>query len=168
MNFQALRDEILIGPLSTTLSQYVVDQNAPQQNAYLKDKAIADALNAESGTRLVDDYVDAIDLMSRLGALTAATILEKLENASVSNPVLKWALLAVKSDTGINIGDPETQTILDSLVVNGVLTIDESTAIKQLAERPSSRAYESIGQLATPELVSIALRGNADFVIGAL
>jgi hypothetical protein len=167
MNYQTLRDEILAGPLAAQLSPYVVDYNAPKQDAYAKDNAIAVTLNAETGTRLVDDYVTVVDLMSRLGSVTAATILDKLENASANYSVLKWALVAIKSDVGINIGDPETISTLDTLMSDAVLTAEETNAIKQLAVRTSSRAYESVGQPVTAADVSVALRGNAEFTPGA-
>lgn len=166
MNYSTLRAEILIGPLAATLAQYVVDQNAPAQNAYLKDKAIADVLNAENGTRIVEDFVNAIELMSRLGAVAAATILDKLETASGSHPVLKWALVAINSETGINIGDPQTVAVIDALAADTVLTSEEAAAIKALAERPSSRAYAVFGSPVTAADVSIALRGNASFIPG--
>lgn len=163
MNYQALRDEILTGPLAATLAPNVVLPSDPKQNAAPRDQIIADALNLESGVRITEKFVNIPELMAQLGAMTAASILEKIEAASLSNIALKWAMISVKSDRGIDVGNTETRSMLDQLVLDSVLTQAEADSIKALAEQPSSRSYESVGQPVTSRDVSVALRGDVNF-----
>jgi hypothetical protein len=137
---------------------HIVTNDMPKQDAREKDAAIAVILNAPAGTRLVDQFETAISLMANLGALTGATILDKLEAASASNSVLKWAMLALKSERGINVGDPEARSMIEQLAAGGVLTQAEADALLTLAVRESSIAYEAVGRTVTGADVSIALR----------
>ena len=124
----------------------------------LKDGKVAEILNRSGGIRLVDRYENAIGLMSALGSSTASIILEKLDAAKGTIPALKWAMKAIESDVGLNVGDPETQETLDELGVAGVLTLSEVELIKNLAKLPSSLSYDNFGKEITLQDVSIALR----------
>lgn len=138
---------------------YVVTNDMPKDpDYYAKDSAIADIFNTPSGTRLVERFENAIGIMHSLGAVTGASILEKLDQAKSQIPALKWAMLAMNSDRGINLGDIETQQMLDALVVANVLTQAEAEGVKSLAVQPSSLAYQVVGQPITAADVSIALR----------
>jgi len=106
----------------------------------------------------VERYENAIGIMSALGAVTGAAILEKLDQAKAGIPALKWAMLAMDDPQGINLGDPETQAMLDDLATGGVITQLEADAVKALAIQPSSLAYDTVGQPITAADVSIALR----------
>lgn len=63
----------------------------------------------------------------------AGVILDKLEAAAANEPDIKWALLGIKSDTGIDIGHPKTRAQVDALVTGGVLTATEGAALKDMA-----------------------------------
>jgi hypothetical protein len=104
MNYAALRAEILTSERAANYAPHVVTNDMPKQNAFPKDQAIADILNAQSGTRLIERYINAVALMAELGAATGAAILEKLDTAKQAVPPLKWALLALQSERGINVG----------------------------------------------------------------
>jgi hypothetical protein len=156
MDYLALKQAILA---NQDCAQYVITNDMPKDSSYaVKDAAIADIFNTATGTRLVERYENAIGLMSALGTSTAATILEKLDQAKASIPVLKWAMYSIVSTEGINLGDSETQTMIDELVAGNVLTDVEGAAIKALAIQPSSLAYQTVGQPITAADVSIALR----------
>lgn len=156
MNYANLKTAILA---NADCTQYVVTNDMPKDpDYYAKDSAIAGIFNAPSGTRLIERFENAIGIMSALGAVTGATILEKLDQAKASIPALKWAMLAMASDVGVNLGDPETQQMLDSLALAGVLSTNEAESVKALAIQPSSLAYETVGQQITTADVSIALR----------
>lgn len=156
MNYTALKAAILA---NADCTPYVVTNDMPKDlNYFAKDSAIADIFNAPSGTRLIERFENAIGIMSALGAVTGATILEKLDQAKAGIPALKWAMLAMASDTGVNLGDHETQTMLDELATANVITQTEAEAVKALAIQPSSLAYETVGQPITAADVSIALR----------
>lgn len=156
MNYSALKAAILA---NADCAQYVVTNDMPKDHDYFaKDSAIADIFNAPVDTRLVERFENAIGIMSALGAVTGATILEKLDAAKGQIPALKWAMLAMASDVGLNLGDPETQQMLDAMVVANVITQAEAESVKSLAVQPSSLAYETVGQPITAADVSIALR----------
>ncbi len=156
MNYTALKAAILA---NADCTQYVVTNDMPKDpDSYAKDSAIADRFNAPIGTRLVERFENAIGIMSALGAVTGAGILEKLDAAKAGIPALKWAMLAMASDTGVNLGDLETQEMLDDLATANVITQAEADAVKALAVQPSSLAYETVGQPITAADVSIALR----------
>lgn len=63
----------------------------------------------------------------------AGAILDKLETAAATIPDVKWALLGIKSDTGIDIGHAKTRAQVDALVSGGVLTATEGDALKDMA-----------------------------------
>jgi hypothetical protein len=156
MNYTDLKAAILA---TAECQPYVITNDMPKDYDYAaKDAAIATIFNAESGTRLLERFENAIGIMSAVGAVTGAEILEKLDQAKAQIPALKWAMLAMASDTGINLGDHETQQMLDTMVTASVLTQAEADAVKALAIQPSSLAYETIGQPITAADVSIALR----------
>lgn len=156
MDYVALKAAILA---NADCAPYAITNDVPKDpDYYAKDSAIADIFNAPFGTRLFERFENAIGLMSALGALTGATILEKLDTAKSQISVLKWAMFAIQSDQGINIGDPETQNMLNAMVSLGVLTQVEADAVKALAIMPSSLAYQVVGQPITAADVSIALR----------
>lgn len=156
MNYTALKAAILA---NADCTPYVVTNDMPKDPDYFeKDSSIAAVFNVASGTRLVERYENAIGIMSALGAVTGAAILEKLDQAKAGIPALKWAMLAMDDPQGINLGDSETQAILDDLAFGGVITQAEADAVKALAIQPSSLAYETVGQPITAADVSIALR----------
>ena len=156
MNYSALKTAILA---NADCTQYVVTNDMPKDPDYFeKDCSIAAIFNLPTGTRLVERFENAIGIMSALGAVTGATILEKLDQAKASIPALKWAMLAMDDPQGVNLGDPETQDMLDGLATANVITQAEADAIKALAIQPSSLAYETVGQPITAADVSIALR----------
>ena len=156
MNYTALKTAILA---NADCTQYVVTNDMPKdRDYYAKDSAIADLFNAPTGTRLIERFENAIGVMSAVGATTGAGILEKLDQAKAGIPALKWAMLAMTSDTGVNLGDHETQVMLDDLATAGVITQTEADLVKNLAIQPSSLAYDTVGQPITAADVSIALR----------
>lgn len=156
MNYRALKAAILA---NADCTPYVVTNDMPKDPDYFeKDSSIAAVFNVASGTRLVERYENAIGIMSALGAVTGAGILEKLDQAKAGIPALKWAMLAMDDPQGINLGDPETQTMLDDLATASVITQAEADAVKALAIQPSSLAYETVGLPITAADVSIALR----------
>lgn len=141
---------------------YVVTPDMPKQDASGKDATIAGILNQPAGERLVQRQFTAISLMAELGAITGATILEKLEAASASNPVLKWAMLAARTPPGIDFGHIETQKMVDMCVTADVITSEEGIKMKSLGKTSSSLALAAFGKAVTGAEVSNALRGGGN------
>lgn len=69
-------------------------------------------------------------------------ILDGLEAASLDTAKpyatsTKWALKFLEQDSGLNVGDPVTQGLLDILVMDGHLTAEQATELKNLAILPA-------------------------------
>lgn len=166
MDYAALSAEITSGPRAADCAPHVHTNSAAKisgTEAAAKDSAIAAILNEPVGDRYVDMQVNARMLMSKLGAVQAAAILDKLEAAGASVPAVKWAMRFIDSPDGINLGDPQTLGMLDVLLQNAVLTAQEVEALKALVRGPSSRAIVAVGQPVSAADVSVAIRGNSTF-----
>lgn len=152
MNYVALAAELANDPASLGYAPLVADNN---------DEALAAMLNEKRYTAPVSRLVNARTMMAELGAIAAATILDKMEAAASINPAIKWAMFYLKSD-GLDVGHPQTQGQLDALAAAGVLTPAEAEATKALANAQISRAEQLFGVNTTVTAgdVSIALRGN--------
>ena len=124
----------------------------------LTDKEIVVALNAPVGTRHIAKVLNSRDLMSILGAITAATILKKLTIAATTNPVLEFVMPFMEKE-GINFGDKETLQSFDYLSAVGVITDVERDLLKGLTLVPSSLALTALGEEVNEAQVSIAQRG---------
>lgn len=127
MDHAALKTEIETGPLAA-------------ECAGQSDDDIAAILNDNRFTAIQERYVTARTVLSELGATTGATILDKLEAAGASSSPVRWMLKFLAQDSGVDIGHANTQGCIDALVIAGVLTTDEATALKNMALLPTSRA----------------------------
>ncbi len=145
MDYQTLKTEIETGPLAA-------------ECAGRSDKEIADILSAVNYQIVKSRFITARSMLAELP--DAATILDKLEATSSAIPAVKWAMVYIKGEGGIDIGHPGTITQMDGLAQAGIITVEEATAVKNMALAPASRA-EVIGLgSVTYGDVSIALRGN--------
>ena len=100
--------------------------------------AIAEAYNAVVGKAAAPTMVTARTVLSELG-MAGAVALDKLEAAGSSNPVVRWAVKFLTGE-GLDVGHPMSQSMLDQLAQNGVLTADEAAALKGLALQDQTRA----------------------------
>lgn len=103
---------------------------------------VADLLNAQTSRMTRPRMVTARGIMASygLGPSAGAAFLDKLEALSASVPAIKWALKFLQTDTGIDVGEPATQTMLASLAGVGGITPAEVDSIKAMALQPASRA----------------------------
>lgn len=127
MDYAALKTEIDTGPLATEC----VGQS---------DDNIAAILNDPRYTATKERYVTARTVLAELGATSGAAILDKLEAAATQSSPVKWMLKFLTQDSGLDVGQTETQECIDALALAGVLTTDEATALKSMALLPTSRA----------------------------
>ena len=81
-------------------------------------------------------FVTARTVLAECGML-GASILDALEAAAAGNSAVKWAVRFLGQDSGINVGDPTTQYMIDQLAEGGVLTPDQASALKNLAVQPA-------------------------------
>jgi hypothetical protein len=131
---------------------------AKPEYAGLTDAQIATALQAVTATRVVERMLTSRGLYAELGPTMAETILQKLEGAAQVEGPMK-AVLARAVDWlnaysgGIDVGNPYTRGMLDTLVTATVLTAEEVAALKAIAEEtynPFAGVYE--GDVAAAKL----------------
>lgn len=129
MNYSALKTEISTDPLAIGYAKMTDDQ-------------VAASLNTSNRAAIASVMVNARTAMQTLGATKGAAFLDALENAAASTSPVKWAMYFLKSDSGVDVGDPQTRGQLDALAAAGVLNQADVTTIKALAETTISRAHE--------------------------
>jgi hypothetical protein len=122
MDYQALKAEI----------------DAHPEWVGFSDNAIADLLNAKTLTSVQSRFVTARSILAEIA--DGAAILDALESASAMVPAVKWAMVYLKGETGVDVGYPSTRAQLDALVAGGVLTEAQAEAVKGMALLPSSQA----------------------------
>lgn len=118
--------------------------NTPD-NAY----AIADVLNQPAGVRITSRFVTARAVLAERGAAGAA-VLTKLEIIGASVDVVRWAMRFVATlGEGIDMGHPMTRGMFAQLVAQGALSQGEADTLLSMAEAPSSRALDALGEAVT-------------------
>lgn len=138
-------------PTYDGMEDYVDSNGNPAQRpkrVYLnpRDDDVASWLNGDSGEvrPRPNTFVNARQLMAKLGAISGAAILEVFATvAQQANSVgyaLKWAMPFITGSEGIDVGNTETRQMLDALVAANALTSEQAAAVKALAERPATRA----------------------------
>lgn len=71
-------------------------------------------------------------VMSALGAVRGAQVLDTLQAIAGSNRVVSWAWALLERGT-LDIGDHETQMQLDLLAQGAAITVDDAAKLKALA-----------------------------------
>lgn len=144
MIYAALREEIEAGPLAV-------------ECAGKSDAEIADILNDRRFTGVTSRFVTARTILAEVSGGSA--ILDKLEAAAPAVPDLKWAMIFLAGEGGIDIGHAGTRANLEALAAVGVITDGEAQALLQMAYTAMSRAeLAGIGTI-THQDVAQALRG---------
>ena len=135
------------------------------------DASIAAALNAVSGTRIVSRFINERTLLDAFqDPADGEAVLQALEALVATDPAglseamqglqlmvtraMRWML---PSEAGVDIGSPQVRALLDALVTATVLNQTQATAVKALADVPSSVAYAEFGEPVTTDDVSRAL-----------
>ena len=106
--------------------------------------SIAEILNAPgTDTHIASRMISARTIMAELGA-SAFSVLDKLTNAAQVSTAVKWAMVFLSQDTGLDVGSTACQYMIRQLVAGGVLAEAEGAALANMAMAPCSRA-EKIG-----------------------
>lgn len=110
--------------------------------ALLPDKPgrVADLLNALTESKIKSRMITSRTILAECDLTIGTSALEKLAAASVGNETIKIAVHWLSQESGIDIGHPNTSIMLDAHVSAGILTLEESDALKALALQPASRA----------------------------
>ena len=146
MDYQALKTEIETGPLAT-------------ECAGQSDDDVAAILNDKRFMATGERYVTTRTVLAELGATAGAAILDKLESAATQSSPVKWMLKFLTQDSGLDVGQTETQGCIGALALAGVLNADEATALNGMALKTCSRAEIAGFGTVTAGDVSRALRG---------
>lgn len=108
--------------------------------AELSDNEIADLLNAKTQTSIQPRFITARSILAEIA--DGAAILDKLDATAALVPAVKWAMLYLKGETGIDVGYPSTRDQLDGLAQAGILTAAQAEEVKTMALQPISRAEQ--------------------------
>lgn len=92
---------------------------------------LADALNAEPPLVLRERYVTARTILAECE--NGADILDALVTAGENVSAVKWALTFLSQDSGLDVGHPTTQGMIDQLAAGGVLSAEQAQSLKSLA-----------------------------------
>jgi len=98
--------------------------------------ALAAGLNAAPAKVLSTRYINAQNILSECA--DGADIISRLNGAASTNSTVKYAMLTLVQDKGLNVGDPTIQSLFDSLTAGlvPVLTASQATQLKNLAMLP--------------------------------
>lgn len=156
-----LREEILTGPKAADCAPYVVTNDMPKDLDYMaKDQSIADILNQGRAPKIIKREVGDGLISLALGVPAGPVFLMQLEMLSnmpvtQDTPLEQMAQIAVARQAwrslikgGFDVGDMTVRAGLD-MFVGSLLTAEQASAIKELAESPD---------IVTAADVSIALR----------
>lgn len=127
MDYTQLKAELLSDPLGIGYSTYIPAATGK----------IAELLNDPNYSKAKSKMITARAILAKCA--DGATILDKLEAATSANTKVKWTVVFLKQDAGIDIGDIATLNSIDQLT-GTLLTSDEAGQLKALAMQPASRA----------------------------
>lgn len=86
-------------------------------------------------TAVQSRFVTARTVLAECGA-NGASLLDKLDAAAGSNSAVKWAMVFLRQDSGLDVGHSNTQALLQGMVPS-VLAQSESDQLKNLALLPA-------------------------------
>jgi hypothetical protein len=101
-----------------------------------KDLDVIASIISAGRKTLQSRFVTARTILAECGA-NGPSILDALEAASAGNIAVKWALQFLGRDSGLDVGNPVTQAMIDQLVAGGALTGAQGDALKGLASLPA-------------------------------
>lgn len=124
----------------------------------LPDWQAADALNSPDPSlpcTLVRTQVGPGLIMATLGAASGAALLDRLTMLSDSVPAIKWALKVI--DRGdLDLSSTAARDQIDEMLAAQILSENEATALKALANGPHQSWAQANGIEVTPRTVGLA------------
>jgi len=110
--------------------------------AALTPEQVAEDFNEPRYVTLSERMISERTLFAVLGAERATAVLDALE--AMTDRVMQriCRMLTDVSAGGVDIALPEARGMIDQFAASGLLTADEATAIKALAETHQSRAQQ--------------------------
>jgi len=98
--------------------------------------ALTAGLNASPIKVLSNRYINAQNILSECA--DGADIISRLNGAATTNSTVKYVMLTLVQDKGLNAGDPTIQALWDTLATGlvPVLTTSHAAQLKNLAMLP--------------------------------
>ena len=137
----ALADEIRNDPLGLGYAAYLAD--APGR--------VVDLINAPTQTMIKSRYVTARTILAECA--DGAAILDALQAIAQNVSAVKWMMVFLQQNSGMDAGHPRTVANIDALVVGGALPATFAGQIKDMVRQPAGRA-EALG-LPAPDIYDI-------------
>ena len=126
----------------------------PVTGAYSDDDAAALAQLRAENINIVRPFEATIkSIASRLGVATSDALVTALEAVAQASPTVRHILAVLESGGTVDLGDAATRGQLDAMAENNLLTAEQATAIKGLAEATIS--HEAVLGLAGTQLAHI-------------
>lgn len=168
MDYAALAAEITGGPLAAECAPHVHTNAMPRitgAEAFAKDRAIADLLNAQVGQSgsvkvpVRDVYLYLVKRLKWRGIVEAADDPE--------HPAREAAFTARALATGpecdIDLKDAVSMQLLGAMAASGLITAGQSEELQAMSVLSRSRTEELFGRSVTAADVSVAIRGGKDW-----
>lgn len=132
MDYATLHTEVVTDPACVGYAAYL--PNSPGR--------VVEMLNEPRFSMPKTTMVTARGIMASfgLGPIAGAAFLDKLEALGTVNSTIKWAMVFLRGEQGIDVGEPATYAVLSSLVGVGGITQEEVDGVKAMALQPASRA----------------------------
>ena len=126
------------------------------------DQQIADLINAKTRTKIGNVHITEKMIYDKWDSINGAeAFIAKLEAAAVGNTILARIIRWLKpSEQGVDAGHPFTRTVFQALRAADVITVDELSQFKRLAEITISRADELGWPLVLPGYINKARLRN--------
>lgn len=125
-----------------TLREDIINDPACAAALAAKDCAELARIRSVGRKLLQTRFVTARTVLAECG-VNGAALLDKLDAAGSINSAVKWAMVFLRQDSGLDVGHPATQYLLQTLVPD-VLTQPEADQLKALAMLPAPLSAQDI------------------------
>ena len=106
---------------------------------------LAARLNAEGLTAPHQRFITARAVMAGCpGGVAILSALDQARAHPLVGSAVSWALTFLSQEAGLDIGDPYTQGMVDSLVTLKILTDEQGAALKSMALQPVVATREQV------------------------
>jgi hypothetical protein len=126
-----------------TLYEEIVAKCTPAEIAEKNYHTIATKVNV-GRVRTIKKEGGVGFIMSVLGPINGAAVLDSLVALSATNSAVKWALVLINSGS-LDFGDAGTRLMIDSLT-GTVLTVEQANTLKGSAEVPDTVSWNACNE----------------------
>lgn len=127
-----------------TLYEEIVSKCSAEEIAEGNYHAIAAKVNI-GRTKSVSKIGGIGYIMTVLGPVGGAAVLDALEAVSATNSAVKWAMVMINAGT-LDFGLPSTHGMIDTLVAGGVLSAADGNALKASTTVPDEVSWNACNE----------------------